>query len=351
MIALNPQNVTTFPGARIQFTATRNGVQMPLSTMGAEVHIYFPGRNQEIATIHESNNTFSYIMPMNTGEFDVEVLISWDDQSDRGSFHVKVNPVLAARFTYQTLPDIQPTGELHADIYNPMGQLVYSAPMTFNGYNYEITKRPDADWIEGEYRVAVRDETGVLDIDSIWIERPSFASMAHFFELPLWQRQIIEYLKYELMSDTEPLHPGALFTLEEYAKHWKATVGEISDLPIYPNFQPLELPISMANVLLKGTTLRVFHALANRSVTIPRWQNLDAPIQDESHYQQSWEARYQALRPEYEMERAYRSADFLPGPAITVDPWLGWRGGNLAGTAGLALIGRPTWFSMGMGMR
>jgi len=350
VITLAPATVTSFPGARLTFTASREGNVMPLSTMGAEVRIYFPGREVEAGTIHETDNTFSYIIPINSGEQDVTVQITWNDTSDQGKFHLKINPVLASTFVYQTKP-ITATGTVHADIYDPMGNLVFSAPMTYNGFNYQISKRPEEDWVEGEYRVAVRDDNGVLDIDSLWIDRPQFASMPQFFGLPLWQRQLIEYLKYEMMQDTEPMHPGALMTLEEYAKHWRAVVREISDIPPYPDFSPEGVPTTLANILLKGTTLRVFHALANRAVTIPRWQNLDAPIQDESHYQQSWEARYQALRPEYIEERAYRSADFLPQPAITVDPFLGWMGGNLAGTSGLALIGRPNWFSRSWGYR
>lgn len=365
MISLNPNNVTSFPGARVQFSASRDGSPLALSTLvNARVEIYFPGEGQQLATIHESDNTFSWIVPMQEGSHEVRVIISWQDETDEGGFIVNINPVLAARFTYQTMPSVGVVikywgstetfdylsnyrfiNVLHADIYNPMGQLVFSSPMTFNGMNYEITHHPGADWFEGEYKIAVRDDSGVQDVGSVWIERPALASMKAFFELPVWQRQIIEYLKYEMMNDTDPLHPGAMFTLEEYAKHWSMVVREINDIPPYTMYHPQAIPMFWANTVLKGTTLRVFHSLANRAVTIPRWQNMNVPIQDESHYQQAWESRYQALRPEYEEERAYMKAAHLPNAAITVDPFLGFVGGNLAGTTGLAMIGRPSWFA------
>jgi hypothetical protein len=352
MLTITPNNVTSFPGARITFTLHQDGQQLQLSTLdGARVEIYFPGQGQALGTIHETDNTFSWIVPMEEGTHKVRIVAVWEDESDHGEFTVKVNPVLAATFTYQADPNINPTGTLHADVYNPVGQLVYSTPMTFSGLNYEFSKRPENEWYEGEYRIALRDETGVLDVDSAWIERPNLASMKMFFDLPLWQRQLIEYLKYEMMGDTDPMHPGALFTLEEYAKHWRAVVEEINHVPPYTNFHPAAIDLHWANVLLKGTLLRVYHALSNRAVTIPRFTNLDAPIQDESHYQQAWESRYNTLRPEYIEERAYMKGYYLPQPAITVDPFLGWVGGNLAGTSGLALIGRPNWFSSSWGYR
>lgn len=346
MITITPNNVTTFPGSRLQFTANEDGFTIPLTSIDkARVEVYFPGQHPAVATIHEADNSFSFIVPITEGEHKVNILITWQDRTEWGSVTIKTNPVMAARFTYNTSLDYTPTGAVHADIYNPIGQLVYSTPMTASGSNYGISHRPGVEWFEGEYRIAIRDDNGILDIDAIWIERPSFASMKVFFSFPMWQRQLIEYLKYEMMGDTHELHPGALFTLEEYAKHWMSVVEEINNITPITRFSPQGIPSFWANTILKGATLRVYHALANRSVTIPRWTNISAPIQDESHYQQSWETRYNLLRPEYVEERAYMKGAHLPNAVVTVDPFLGWIGGNLAGTAGLALIQRPTWFS------
>lgn len=366
MITLTPNNVTSFPGARLVFSATLDGQPMALSSLpNAKVEVYFSESSQQFATIHETNDTFSWVVPTQAGEHDIRVLISWDQGNEWTTFKLKINPIMAARFTYQTNPEIGVSIKywnstetfnflagyrfiniLHADIYNPIGQLVFSSPMTFNGHNYELVHRPADDWFEGEYKIAVRDDTGVLDVDSLWIERPSFASMKLYFELPDWQRQIIEYIKYEMMGDTDPIHPGALFTLEEYTKHWRSVAGEINNVPWYTDYQAPSIPAGWANVMMKGTLLRVYGSLANRGVTIPRWQNLNAPIQDESHYQQAWESRYKELRPEYIEERAYMKGQYhSPEPAITVDPFLGFIGGSMAGTTGLAMIGRPSWFS------
>ncbi len=352
MLTITPNTITTFPGARLTFTVNYNGAPLLLSTLaGARVEVYFPGQAPVVATIHETNNSFSWVVPVTEGEHQVNILVTWADNSEWGKVTIRTNGVMAARFTYQTSLDITPTGVVHADIYNPLGQLVHSTPMTVDGNNYTLIHRPGVDWIEGEYRVAIRDDNGVLDIDSLWIERPSLVSMKTFFDLPMWQRQLIEYLKYELMGDTHELHPGALFTLEEYAKHWRSVIDEINNIIPVTSFSVNGIPSFWSNTVLKGTTLRVFHSLANKSVTIPRWQNISAPIQDESHYQQSWEARYNLLRPEYVEERAYMKAAHLPNATVTVDPFLGLTGGNLAGQSGLALIQRPSWFSGTWGVR
>ncbi len=352
MLTINPNIVNSFPGARIKFNVSEDGSPLLLSTLvGASVEIYFPGQHPALATIHESDHTFSWVVPISEGEHEVKALVVWQDSAEWVSFRVKISSIMSISFSYMTSLQGDPTGDVIADLYDPLGHLVSSVPMFGAQNNYSATFTPQASWLNGEYRVAVRDDTGIIYIDSKWIEKPSFASMRVFFNLPNWQRQIIEYLKYEMMGDTHELHPAAIFTLEEYAKHWIMTVGDIN--PIIPptSFQPEGIPMFWGNVMLKGTLLRVYHALANRSVTIPRFSNLNAPIQDESHFQQSWESRYQALRPEYEEERNYMKAAHLPNPAITVDPFLGWRGGNLAGTSGLALIGRPNWFNGVGGMR
>ena len=345
MITLTPNNVTSFPGARLIFKAFEDGVEIPLSTsLEATVEIYFPGEHPYRATIHESDNTFSWIVPLSEGNHEVRALITWADTSEYAEFNIQINSTLAAKFTYVTEPNIVSEGTVYADIYSPLGQLVHSAPMTDTGYGYQITITPGGDWF-GEYLIRARDDNGLLEENSFWIEKTSLASMNTFFSLAPWQRQVIEYLKYEMMGDTEPLHPGALFTLEEYAKHWNMTVGEVNAIMPSTSFLPPEIPLFWGNVMMKGTLLRVYHALANRGVTVPRWQNLNSPIQDESHYQDAYEKRYSLLRPEYEEERAYMKAAHLPRPAITVDPFLGWMGGNLAGQTGLARLQHPSWFT------
>jgi hypothetical protein len=355
MLSLTPNTVTSFPGARLIFSVSEGGSDLSLSSSpGSRVEIFFPGEHPHLATIHESNDTFSWVVPLAEGTHTVRALVSFQDIVEYATFTVTINPILASKFVYRSAPELTATGTVYADIYNPVGQLVHSAPMTDTGYGYEISTTPGSTWFDDlgpsnniplEFTILIRDDNGVIEADSMSLERPSFASMKSYFSLPDWHRQIIEYLKYEMMGDTEPLHPGALFTLEEYSKHWMMTVGEINDTMPTTTYHPAGIPTFWANVMMKGTLLRIYHALANRAITIPRWQNLDAPIQDESHYQQAYEQRYSLLRPEYEYERATMKGAHLPSPAVTVDPFLGWVGGNLAGQTGLAMIGRPSWFA------
>ncbi len=347
---LTPETVVSHPGARIVFSATQEGSLVPLSNGQWEAIVYFPGEEPENGVIHESNNTFFWVVPPQSGKFEVGVLLKRGDEEWWTRFEITINPAQAA-----TLRATMSMGGLaspvHMDVYDPMGEMMYSEEVTGKAPNYWIEFRPGLDWIDGEYQIYLRDANGIQDIDSQWVQRPKLASMGTFYGLPIWHRQLLSYLKFELMGDTEPMHPGALFTLEEYAKHWFYTIEEINNIPPYTTFHPNGIPMFWGNVTLKGTLCRVYHALANRSVTIPRWTGVPVAIQDESHYQQSWEARYNLLREEYKEERAYMKAAHLPGPSVTVDPWLGWGGGNLAGTAGLALIGRPTWFTRNFGGR
>lgn len=341
---ITPTQVTTHPGARIVFQSDR-----PISTLvGAQVIVYFPGRPEENATIHETNNTFSWIVPPIPGMHEASVLLRSVDGDEWAEFIITINPAQAPVINVTSAPLIAPTPPVYADIYDPVGELKDSI-LLGNGPNFTVTRRPDADWLAGIYNIYIRDTNGVQDHVVAHVSRPEFASMKDFYSLPTWQRQLIEYIKYEMMGDTDPLHPGAFFTLEEYAHHWIDVVNEINNLPPHTQLPARGMPLFMSNTLVKGTLCRVYHALANRSVTIPRYQGINVPMRDESHYQQAWETRYKMLRPEYEEERAYAKQHFLPSPAITVDPWMGWMGGSMAGLAGIAQLNRPTWFRRSWG--
>lgn len=349
---ISPSSVRTHPGSRVVFGVTEEGQTVPLSNGQYEVLAYVPGREPENATIHETDNTFSYVVPPVGGDVRVSFLIkrSYGGQTYESWVHVdfEVDPAESQPITFtNSVEGLQYPA--YMDLYDPRGNLVHTE--SFSSPNHTMSVRPAPEWIEGEYRVVVRDQTGLKDVDALWMERPDLISMPTFFSLANWQRQLLEYLKYEMLSDTAPLHPEAYFTLEEYAKHWVYVVDEINNVPFYTRFSANSVPFFWANVMLKGTLCRVYQALANRSVTIPRWNGVPTIIRDESHLQSSWQERYQQLRPEYEEERAYLKGLHSPKPAITVDPWLGWGGGNITGTAGLALIGRPTWFVRNFGIR
>lgn len=326
---------------------------MNLSTLsGAVVKVYFPNTDVRHGTIHETDNTFSVVVPPMSGQHVIGVVIDWFDNSDRGEFELKITPVQAAVFTLTTNPALDPVSPVFADIFDPTGVALGSWEMVFDGQNYSISERPGDDWYTGEYRAGIRDQTGYIDVYPFWIERPQMASMQNFFGLPEWHQQTIEFVKYEMMGDTDPLHPGAWFTLEEYAKFWRSVVREINVIPPPTSFSPEGVHPILADVMMKGTLLRVYHALANRTAPIPRWTGVNSPIMDESQLQQNWEQRYKMMREEYEEERAYAKGEFLAGPQISIDPFPHWmRGGNYGGTTFLNLIGKPTWYSYGFGGR
>jgi hypothetical protein len=118
------------------------------------------------------------------------------------------------------------------------------------------------------------------------------------------------------------------------------------------DFQGGGIPLRWADVMLKGTYINVCHALATRSVTVPRWTGNDMPLRDESHLQQSWEQMASIIKPDYEEERAYLKGEYLGPPQITVDPFMGLLpSGSYAGMTGVARLNYPTWYSSMNGSR
>jgi hypothetical protein len=350
-VTLVPDNVTSFPAARLSFAVEVDGDPLPLSTLpGITVRVSDPSGQATIATVHEDDDTFSWIVPPITGTHQVSVVIEYTDMGEPvsllESFALTVNSPMLPSFGVTSDPEITIVAPAFVDVYSPRGVLLVSNPMTQEGPNYTATFQPANDWETGAYTVQIRDTQGVKQVYREWIERPVYASMPTFFSLPEPARRMIEFLKYDMLSDHEPFEEnGAFFDLESYARHWVATVEEINVIPPYTNFAATGHPDFWYPVILKGTTCSVHRALANRSVTVPRWNGNVMPIQDESHLEGSWQSRLDALWPEYTKERAYLKGRHMPKMRVTIDPWMSFRGGNLAGTTALSLIGFPSWFS------
>lgn len=345
MLSISPQSVSSFPGSRLTFHVYRDGILLPLSTLEqADVKVYFPQSEVRQGTIHESDHSFSVVVPPMSGTHNIGITVSWFDDSGRVEFELKITPVLASRFTLTTNPSLDPTPPVFADIYSPIGEALTSIEMIQDGENFSITERPGPDWYTGEYRVGIRDDSGYIDVYPFWIERPNMASMTTFFSLPPWHQQAIEFVKYVMMSDTEPLHPGAYYTLEEYAQIWSGVVSEINNIPPTTNFPVRGVDPSLGDVMMQGTLLRVYEALANRSASVPRWTGVNTPMLDESRLQQNWEARFNQLWDRYDENRAYAKAKFMPDAKITIDPWPSWMRGAVGGSTQAALLGHPTWY-------
>lgn len=345
MLRLEPQTVSSFPGARIVFSVYADWGKLNLSTLDqADVKVYFPNGDVKQGLIHESDDTFSVVIPPISGGHDIGVTVGWFDNSDRGEFKLNITPVQGGFFSLTTNPDLTPTPPVYADIFSPVGEILTTMQMQWDGENYSLQSRAGNDWITGEYRAAVRDETGYIDIYQFWVERPKMASMPLYFSLPEWQQQVIEFIKYQMMGDSDPLHPGAWFTLEEYAKFWQSVVQEINNIQPQTHLNVKSVPPQLGDVMMQGTLLRVYHALANRAAPAPRWSGVNTPILDESQLQQNWERRYDALFPEYDEQRAYAKAMFLPNAKISIDPWPNWMRGAVGGSTQAALLGHPTWY-------
>lgn len=345
LLRIDPNSVSSFPGARLVFSLYQDDQKMNLSTLAeADIKVYFTNGDVRQGLIHETDDTFSVVVPPLSGSHRVGVAVSWFDNSDRAEFDLKITPVQGGFFTLTTNPSLTPVPPVYADVFSPVGDVLETLEMDFDGENYSIESRAGNDWVTGEYRAAIRDETGYIDIYPFWVERPKLASMPLYFSLPEWQQQVIEFIKYQMMGDSEPLHPGAWFTLEEYAKFWKGVTQEINAINPQTRLHVNAVPPQLGDVMMQGTLLRIYHALANRAAPAPKWTGTNTPMLDESQLQQNWERRHSSLYPQYEEQRAYAKAMFLPDAKISIDPWPSWMRGAVGGSTQAALLGHPTWY-------
>lgn len=346
-IEVHPGNISTFPGGRIVFDAYRDGVRLDLLALVADVKIYFPGYEPQTGVLN-ANGSFTFMVPNIKGMYDnVAVTAEWPGNLETGYIKVVVTEVGASPYSIMTSPSKPLVAPVQAQIHDPTGLLVRVAPMTLDAAsgNYILTDSPDPEWKEGVYRAVIRDAEKEKDLIQFDLDRPELASAPTFWSLSDWQRLALQYLKFNWMSDEAPLPPAALLTLEQYAEHWVRTVEELNFVQPSTRFHRFSPPVNWESTLLKGTALKVFDTLANRSVTIPKWTGSPIVMQDESALQGNWEKRYNVLKPDYDKEKIRLKKSYLPRPAVTVDPMLGWLGGgNLGGAAKFALLGRPSWF-------
>lgn len=348
---VEPRDVSTFPGGRIVYSAYReDDSRIDLLEGVKKVTAYFPDGRRISTPIHP-NNTFSLIVPNERGTLDNISIILEDDREMHTTAYVRISVSTVGNnsFSISTHPSVGIVPPANAHIHDPTGSIVAVMPLESDSTGrYTLSAKPPAEWKEGIYRAVVRDSDGInneKDFIEFDLARPDLASAPTYWELKDWMQNLIQYLKYDWMGDEAPFPPAAWLTLEQYSRHWVATVEELNLIQPITNFRGIGCPPSWGQTVVKGTAMKAFQYLANRGVSAPRWTGSPIVMQDESHLQSSWEQRYSILKADYDEEKVRLKRLHMPKAMVTVDPHLGYLSGGLSGSSNMALLGRPSWFA------
>lgn len=346
---IEPQSVTTFAGGRVVFRLfTDRGEAIDPARIGnVRVELYIPGDERRLCLITPASggaSTVTATVPEVTGVHEASILLEGDGVSQSAPITINVRSLggMPMEVSVGSYTQAFPGQSLTASVYDPMGTHVETMPVEGDF----VTIEQGSEWIGGLYRIVIRNGGGRdLGIDEVLVEKTSYASAPTFWSLTEEARITLEYLKYDLMGDPEPVGEGALLTLEQYASHWVQVVYDIN-FAIQENRRAERPPLSWYPVVLKGTTIRAFDYLANRAVTVPRFTGVPTMMRDESHLQGAWEQRSANLKREYEREKYMVRRFHMPGISATVDPFfsLTERGGSSGGIGVSSRMGRPAWF-------
>lgn len=338
---VEPQEISTFAGGRVVLRLFEDSGEWidPNAIPGVRVELYVPGDAARLLLVSE-DGTVTATAPERKGTHLAQILLRGEGVSESAELGITIRSLGGTPVTLSVGPYDAPD-TLHADVFDPRGTYVAMRPLSVEGQTVEI--EPGTEWIEGVYRVVIREASGRdLDLHEVYVEKANYASAPTFWELPEPARLSIEYLKYDLMGDVHPVPPSALLTLEQYARHWEATVEDIGfAIQVRKRKNP---PSEWYPVILKGTTVRAFDTLANRAVTVPRFTGVPTVAQTEDHLQGAWETRKADLKREYDRDKYLVRRYHMPGAGVTIDPFLSMFGRGFGGRGLSSAIGRPSWF-------